>query len=129
MKSFRSGLIAIAAVIAFVVALLGADEAAAQVRLNPKPSVTIDASCKDKRAHFRIRNGETAWREMGEIIVIDEQSRTVVSRRKMRFAQNQTASYRVPLVRQGVTAGPLRLVLVTEASATTPIAHARLDCR
>lgn len=112
------------------VSLFMAGSAQAQMRPNPTPlpDVTINAQCKGDRAVFEIRNGAREWRDMGEIIVLSEQERRIVSRRKMRFASNQRATYRVPLIGRSAAEGPLRIVLMSGGDVKKPIAHARLDC-
>ncbi len=120
----------ILATLTFGVSLFIALDGEAQVRLAPSlaPDMTISAECQSDRAIFKIRNGEQGWAEMGEIIVLSEQERRIVSRREMRFASNQTASYRVPLTGASAAKGPLRLVLMSGGDQKKPIAQARLDC-
>lgn len=120
----------ILALLLFGVTFISPTGATAQVRLNPNllPSMSINTACEGDRAVFKIRNGLQPWAQPGEIIVLSEEERRIVSRRKMRFASNQKATYRVPLKGANAASGALRIVLVLGHATKTPIAHARLDC-
>lgn len=108
--------------------VIAAGNAGAQMRQIPVPSMSIMTSCEDNRAVFKIRNGLQSWQERGEIIVVSDDQRRVVSRREMRFASKQKATYRVPLSGRDGVKGPLTLVLVIGDEQKTPVAHARLNC-
>ena len=128
-KQQNPGNFRIAAALVLAMSLFAAT-AEAQVRLNPNslPSMSIKTACQADRAVFEIRNGLQPWAQPGEIIVIAEQERRIVSRRKMRFASNQKATYRVPLTGIHAAQGPMRVVLVLGEDEKVPVAHARLNC-
>lgn len=129
-KENRTAFAPILAALVFGLGLFVSLDGEAQVRLmpSPVPEMTISAECQSDRAVFKIRNGQQEWAEMGEIIVLSEQERRIVSRREMRFTSNQTASYRVPLTGISAAKGPLRVVLMSGGAQKKPIAQARLDC-
>lgn len=120
----------IAAMLTLAACLFAATGTDAQVRLNPNtvPKVSISASCQADRAIFKIRNGVSEWREPGEIIILAEQERRIVSRRSMRFKSLQKATYRVPLTGRDAADGALRIILMSGGDEKKPLAQARLDC-
>lgn len=110
--------------------LFAVSPAHSQVPVIPalKQGLKINAVCTADRAVFRIQNGFDAWKVPGEIIILSEQERRILSRRAMRFQSNQTATYRVPVQGEHGIAGPIRIVLMSGGETQKPLAHARLDC-
>ena len=104
-------------------------QAEAQVRALhiPSSSLDIQTSCKNDRAIFKIRNDGGRWVALGEFVVVSENDRKIVSRRKMRMAADQVITYRVPMM-QSAAGDTVHLVLLSEASRTRPLAKAKLSC-
>ena len=95
MTTFRR--ITLAALILMSAAFVGAQTSAraadelAQVRV-PRLDMLIDARCEGGAAVFRMKNRGDMWPKTATLMVVTHDGETLLAKREMRFAANQTAT-------------------------------------
>ncbi|MEQ9555551.1 MAG: hypothetical protein RIG67_07250 [Rhodospirillales bacterium] len=97
MNIFRRTIIAATVMFA---AVIGAETAAqagnielAQVRV-PRLDMLVDARCEGGAAVFRMKNRGDMWPKTAALMVMTHDGETVLAKREMRFAVDQTATVR-----------------------------------
>ena len=95
MTTFRR--ITLAALILMSAAFVGAQTSAraadelAQVRV-PRLDMLIDARCEGGAAVFRMKNRGDMWPKTAALMIVTHDGETLLAKREMRFAANQTAT-------------------------------------
>lgn len=96
MNTFRRTFLA--ALVLMSAAIVGAQASAqaagselAQARI-PRLDMLIDARCEGGAAVFRMKNRGDMWPKTATLMVVTHDGSTVLSKREMRFAVNQTAT-------------------------------------
>ncbi|MEQ8805614.1 MAG: hypothetical protein RLN77_11000 [Rhodospirillales bacterium] len=95
MNTFRRTIIAatvmFAAAIGAETSAQAADIELAQVRV-PRLDMLVDARCEGGVAVFRMKNRGDMWPKTAALMVMTHDGETVLAKREMRFAVNQTAT-------------------------------------
>ncbi|HBC08712.1 MAG TPA: hypothetical protein DC046_14200 [Rhodospirillaceae bacterium] len=95
MTTFRR--ITLAALVLMSAAFIGAQTSAraadelAQVRV-PRLDMLIDARCEGGAAVFRMKNRGDMWPKTAALMIVTHDGETLLAKREMRFAVNQTAT-------------------------------------